>query len=95
MLSALQNSRKTAQMVMFVLVMGAMSTRVEWSCVFMADGGPSVMTAGTAEMLKSSVDNWDTQRMDYLGLHMEPTLERVMVSFFWTRWHVREQRTVC
>ncbi len=26
----------------------------------MADGGPSVMTAGTAEMLKSSVDNWDT-----------------------------------
>ena len=26
----------------------------------MADGGPSVMTAGTAEMLKSFVDNWDT-----------------------------------
>ncbi len=85
MLSALQISRKTAQMVLFVLVMGAMSMRVEWRCVCMVDGGLSVMTAGIAEMLKSSVDNWDTQRMDYLGLHMEQTSERVVVSFFWTR----------
>ncbi len=55
-----QMRQTAAQMVMFVLVMEAMSMRVEWRCVCMVDGGLSVMTAGTAEMLKSSVDNWDT-----------------------------------
>ena len=33
---------------------------VEWRCVSMALGAPSVMTSGTTEMLVWCADSWDT-----------------------------------
>ena len=58
----------SAMRLMSNWLMDRQQQMVGWRCVLMVCGAQSVMTDGTPEMLKSSVDSWDLMGVSFTNV---------------------------